>query len=502
MDHWKEAFHGLPLWRGGRYVKGNAANRDGAYMVEDAQEHGNVGAKYAENIKLTGKPLKVCFSHRSDRKQRTLFSLNQCRKDGSWISGNNRDLWVESSPVWKREEFVLKNFHPEAASLMISLWGAGYYEEKSSMGTTWFDDIVIKESDSDKVVFDDGDFENSVAIGELSVEFDWDEWDRQMEYAFNEYHFNTFRCPVKGLGGGTFMNRYEPHLEGLYEGDEAYDVLLSKYLKGVEQHLKDKGWQKYAYVYWFDEPDPKDYEFVMNGFDKLKKYAPGLRRMLTEQVETGLVGGPNLWCPLTPSLNVDGTEGCRKEGDEFWWYVCCGPKAPYVTLFIDHPGAEMRLWLWQTWAERVTGILIWETVYWHSSCAYPDSLQNPYEDPMGWVNHVEKGERRPWGNGDGRFLYPPHSAINSNKPVTEGPVPTIRLEMLRDGLEDYEYFVILKKLLEKKGDGLNSRKRRRYGELLVVPENVSKSLTEFNTDPSAMEEHREKLARAIEDLLD
>ena len=500
LDHWTEKFHGLPLWRGGRYVKGNAVKGDGSYMVEDKLEHGNVNARYAEDIKLTGKPLRVCFSHRSDKVQRTLFTLNQQRADGRWISGHNRDLWVDSSPEWKREEFVLKNFHREAASLRLSLWGAGYYEGQSSTGTTWFDDILITELEGGKVVFDDGDFESSVRTGELAVEFDWEAWDRQMERAFSEYHFNTFRCPVKGLGGGTFMGRSEPQLEGLREDQEAYSVLLEKYLQGIERHLQEKGWLEDAYVYWFDEPDPKDYEFVMNGFRKLKKYAPGLRRMLTEQVEPGLVGGPNLWCPLTPHLNVEGTEACREAGDEFWWYVCCGPKAPYATLFIDHPGVEMRLWLWQTWAERVTGILIWETVYWHSECAYPESLQNPYEDPMGWVNHVEKGERRPWGNGDGRFMYPPLSVYEREGPVTDGPNPTVRLEMLRDGLEDYEYFVILKKRLAEKGDGLSDRKRRKYEELLNVPQNVSKSLTDFNTDPAAIEEHREKLARAIEDL--
>jgi hypothetical protein len=296
------------------------------------------------------------------------------------------------------------------------------------------------------------------------------------------------------------MSRSEPNIAGIREDNPAYKVLLGKYLSGVEQHLKEKGWLKDAYIYWFDEPSPKDYEFVMNGFAKLKKYAPGLRRMLTEQVEPELAGGPDLWCPLTPNLNVEGTETQRVAGDEFWWYVCCVPKAPYVTLFIDHPGAEMRLWLWQTWQERVNGILIWETVYWHSHCAYPDSLQNPYEDSMGWVNHVEKGERKPWGNGDGRFMYPPLSVFEKDGPNIDDPVPTVRLEMLRDGLEDYEYFVILKKLLAENHEILSRRKQEKYKKLLQVPADVSTSLTEFNVDPSAMENHRTKLARAIESL--
>jgi hypothetical protein len=501
LDRWTVEFKGLPAWRGGEYIKGDAAEGEWSYKVTDNSEKSNVNASYADPIKLTGKALKVSFSHKSLKPQRILFTMTYSRADGSWISGNNRDIWLDGTTEWKHEEVVVKRFPKEAASFRLSLWGAGYYEGKSSLGTTWYDDIVIAEQASGKVLFDDGDFERE-KLGDLSVEFDWEAWDLQMEKAFNEYHFTTFRCRIQGLGGGTFMSRSEPNIAGVHEGDEAYAFLLEKYLKGVEQHLKEKGWLKHAYIYWFDEPSPKDYEFVMNGFAKLKRYAPELRRMLTEQVEPELIGGPNLWCPLTPKLNVEGLEERRKAGDEFWWYLCCSPKAPYTTIFIDHPGVELRLWLWQTWAERVTGILVWESVYWHSSCAYPDSVQNPYEDSMGWVNHVDKGVRKPWGNGDGRFVYPPLSAAaaGSKGPVTEGPVPSVRLEMLRDGLGDYEYFVILKKLLAERGSKLNAQASKEMESLLKVPKNVSKSLTEFNTDPAAIERHREKIARAIEVL--
>ncbi len=501
LDPWTVEFAGLPAWRGGSFDRENAYKGECSYRVEDNNEKGSVNATYAKNIKFTGKPLKVSFAHRSDKQQRTLFTIRSYRADDTWISGNNRDLWIESSPVWKREEILVKSFHKDAVSFQISIWGAGYHTKDGILGTTWYDDIVISEVDGDKIIFNDGQFEEvDVAANGLSVTFDWDAWDEQMERAFNEFHFNSFRMNVQGLGGGSFMGRYAPSLAGIKEDDPAYRVLMQKYLAGVEQHLKEKGWLEDAYIYWFDEPDPRDYEFVMDGFKKLKEYAPGLRRMLTEQVEPELIGGPNLWCPLTPSLHMEHTEARRAAGDEFWWYVCCSPKAPYVTLFIDHPGAELRLWLWQTWQERVTGILIWETAYWHSPSAYPDSLQNPYADSMGWVSHGEQGERRPWGNGDGRFMYPPLSVFEKDGPVTDGPVPTLRLEMLRDGLEDYEYFVILKKLLAEKRGGLSSRKQAQYKKLLEVPVDVFTSLTEFNIDPSAMESHRVKLARAIEAL--
>ena len=80
--------------------------------------------------------------------------------------------------------------------------------------------------------------------------------------------------------------------------------------------------------------------------------------------------------------------------------------------------------------------------------------QNPYEDPMGWRSgySTPKGEKRPWGNGDGRFVYPPEAAADAHPsgPVLDGPVDSIRWEMLRDGIEDYEYLVILRGLLKDK----------------------------------------------------
>ena len=277
------------------------------------------------------------------------------------------------------------------------------------------------------------------------------------------------------------------------------------YLRGVERHLEEKGWLGKAFIYAFDEPEPKHYPIVMRMFETVKRHAPKLRRMVTEEAVEALHGGPNLWVPLTPNLHVSGEKKARAAGDTFWWYVCCGPKAPYVTEFIDHPGTEMRLWLWQTWGEEVSGILIWTTTWWTCANAYPDPAhpQNPYEDAMSWCESesLGKGTKSPWGNGDGRFIYPPRAAAQpSPTPVLDGPVDSFRLEMLRDGIEDYEYFAMLKRLLAERRD-LPSALRGEAEALLKVPKSVYSSMTEFTTDPKPMEMHREKLARAIEKAL-
>ena len=341
---------------------------------------------------------------------------------------------------------------------------------------------------------------------QLEPVFDWTAWDAGMERGIDYYKFNSFRLSIPGLGGGTFHSRREPELLGFKEDTPQYKAAFKAYCHEVQEHLRQKGWLDEAYVYWFDEPAPKDYEFVMNGFNKLKEAAPDITRMLTEQVDPNLVGGPNIWCAVSNNYKHEAAEERRKHGEKFWWYVCTGPKAPYCTLFIDHPGTELRVWLWQTWQRKIDGILVWQSNYWTSSAAYPDpnQPQNPYKDPMGWRSgySTPDGDKKPWGNGDGRFIYPPQAAADANPPapVVDGPVDSIRWEMLRDGIEDYEYLTMLKGLLEAKKDKLSAGQQKEYAALLEVPKEITSDMTTFTKDSAPIEARRDRVARAIVQL--
>ncbi len=334
---------------------------------------------------------------------------------------------------------------------------------------------------------------------------DWTAWDAAMTKAIDEYGFNSFRLPIVGMGGGTFHSRTEPSLLGYAEDAPEYQAAFTNYCQMVQEHLREKGWLDEAFVYWFDEPDPKDYDFVMNGFCKIKEAAPDIHRMLTEQVESALIGGPNIWCPISFAFDMEDATARRIEGEEFWWYVCTAPKTPYCTLFIDHPATELRVWLWQTWQRKIDGILVWQSNYWTSNAAYPDALQNPYADPMGWTSgySTEAGAKRPWGNGDGRFIYPPEAAADAQQAETviAGPVDSIRWEMLRDGVEDYEYLAMLRRLIaERERAGDNPESLKSFRVLLEVPPEITSSMTDFTQDPAPIEERREAVARAIETL--
>ncbi|MCL2711422.1 MAG: DUF4091 domain-containing protein, partial [Planctomycetaceae bacterium] len=135
-----------------------------------------------------------------------------------------------------------------------------------------------------------------------------------------------------------------------------------------------------------------------------------------------------------------------------------------------------------------------------SSAAFPNGAQNPYEDPMGYVSgySTPAGSKQFWGNGDGRFLYPPLSAAtpgrNNGNVILEPPVSSIRWEMIREGIQDYEMLLMLRDLKEKRPD-----LAREIEALLVVPDNITAGMTEFTTDPAPIYERRRAIARLLEE---
>ena len=90
------------------------------------------------------------------------------------------------------------------------------------------------------------------------------------------------------------------------------------------------------------------YFVVSNEISKIKRYAPDIKVMLTEQPEPQLYGFPDIWCMLSDYLVPEVCAQRKQKGEEIWWYVCTHPRAPYAGAFIDHPGTDLRVWLWQS----------------------------------------------------------------------------------------------------------------------------------------------------------
>ena len=343
-------------------------------------------------------------------------------------------------------------------------------------------------------------------------EIDFSAYDKELKRVLDKYHFTNFTVHMRGIGGGTYQNRYEGSIEGYKSDTPEYKAMFADYCHKLQEHLRELGVLDSAYIYCFDEPEEKDYEFVAGEFAKLKKYAPDISRMLTEEPsekfskileEKG--ASIDVWCPVSPNYSNETAKPQREKGNRFWWYVCCFPKTPYCTEFTDHPAQELRLWHWQTFERNISGCLIWAANYWTSPTAFPDSFQNPYADPACYVHDgaYSPGTKVNWGNGDGRFVYPPLSAaipgLNDGKPIFDDPCPSVRWEMIREGVEDYETFVILRRLLQEKGEKLSKEENERFAKLLDFS-SITKDATHFSDDPQVLLQRRLEIMRAIVEL--
>ena len=219
-------------------------------------------------------------------------------------------------------------------------------------------------------------------------------------------------------------------------------------------YLKRKGWEDRAYLYMFDEPlKPENYEQVRRLGAFVGKVEPRLRRLVIEQPyprhpNSGTLDGSlDIWCSLFGYIDEASIQRVLQAGDEVWLYTALvqsipkfhpnyetfkADKPPYQDAVnverppyweIDFPLLSYRIAPWLNQRYGTTGLLYWSTCYWGSS-----PPRNPWDNPT-------HGDH--W-NGEGMLFYPGTDA------GIDGPIASVRLKNLRDGMEDYEYFVLLK----------------------------------------------------------
>lgn len=490
------------VWSGGTRDAARPGSGRFSLRIEDRDPHADAHAQYTKRVAVTpGKRYLLSWKCRTEAAgQPYLVTVGHFDASRTWMYGRNNDIPMVGTGEWKEESVEITERVPaEARFVNLSLRPTVWTETGDRTGLAWFDDVSLTEigGPPGRNLVEDGGFETQP---ELDVQMDFAEFDKAAARYLDGMGFNAFTVNIQGLPGGRYPNFDRGSFYGYGPDTPEFDALMSRYGKKLEDHLAARGWLDKAYVYWYDEPEEKDYPIVKEGAARLKRYFPKVKRMLTEQFEAPLFGSVDLWCPVTFNYDQPGAWARQKVGEEVWWYVCTGPREPYCTLFIDHPAIELRMWLWQTWQRRVQGILIWETTWWTSPQQFPDDrVQNPWDDPMAYVADVSGT----WGNGDGRFFYPPNRDPNGDrqKPIMSGPIASIRWEMLGDGIEDWEYFRLLESAVARAGRaGRASAIVNAVRRLLRVPDATTSDLTHFTTDPQVILRHRAALADAIEAL--
>ncbi len=305
------------------------------------------------------------------------------------------------------------------------------------------------------------------------VEVDFSAFEGSAKYALDHIGFSDYN--LTGVLDMGWLWRWEGISE---EEAKLYEELGRK----VEDFLGKRGWLKRTYCYWLDEPEESAYPFVIGGMKLLKRTFPHVRRLLTEQPEPPLYGYVDLWVPVFHLYDQKRCQERQRKREEVWWYVCCAPRHPYPNNFIDYPGIEHRIRLWMNWKYNVTGDLYWSTTYWH---------KNPWRTPMSYT----PDDRGMWGNGDGYLLYPPERGEPKGKVLT-GPLPSLRIKLIREGIEDAEYLW----MLEERVKGMANPPKEAINALEEA-RGLVRSQTDFETSPERLQEVRRKVGLALEKLI-
>jgi len=256
-------------------------------------------------------------------------------------------------------------------------------------------------------------------------------------------------------------------------------------IRPAYQKAKQLGLLDHAYLYGSDCEPSERLPQIQHAVEILKAEFPDVMVMTTADDRSYGMGlrSMDAFCPATCFFDPNLAERARARGKQIWWFICNAPEHPYANVFIEYPAIEGRLLMGAMTAKyRPDGFLYWQISVWNS------------------LEPIDAGPFTDWDpkcgrtHGDGSWAC-----------VGPGgtPLPTIRLENFRDGLEDYAYYLILEAAVAKvealpeirsrQADWLIKAKR-----WLLVPEDVVKSLMEFTGDPNVVYRYRKNLATAIE----
>ncbi len=496
----KESINGIE-WQGGYYDSATKYSGRYAFKVVDNSTTDNLEASTIHLIPVHYQEdyLLSWFSRSLKDNQSFVAGIECYNNEKKLLVFENRFEVFTASDQWKSYKLELGKLNPEVRYFKIRLFPSNRTLSGENQGTVWFDDLQLTNLATNQNIFKPGNFE--VNPDKITITLDFNEFNQAGKQYFDEFGFNGYRLSLKGLGGGTYYSRRNGNFAGFEQGTSEYTKLMSSYLGQMQNNLERNGWLGKEYIYWFDEPGEKDYPFVKETNALIKKYAPKITTFLTEHVAGQDISDvTDISCTIWHKLDHDKIKKMNELGLEHWSYLCCWPKSPWISEFIDHDAINLRMWLWASYYHQLKGILIWQTTYWNSLSASPKGhLQNPWEQAMSFVTGYgwPLGKQTIWGNGDGRFFYPLNRDPNKDQNTYIGkPIPSLRLEILRDGIEDYEYFVALENLLKQLPES-KPGSNKEATQLLAFPDRIYTNETTYTKDPQDILGYRKQIAEHI-----
>ncbi len=215
----------------------------------------------------------------------------------------------------------------------------------------------------------------------------------------------------------------EEVVEYVEVGSKRWKEAWTAFLKNFILHLKEKGWLEYTAIS-FDERPAELMEEVQKLVNEVAVEFKNQIRVAGSPDVSPYSFDLSIYYEFLPGQNL-APKGIKeliekriKEGRITTFYVCGTPTHP--NNFVFSPSAESRMLPWFALKYKLNGFLRW------AYCSWP---RNVFENPA--FRYVE---------GDEYQVYPGIS----------DPMSSIRWELLKEGIEDYELAMILRERLKEK----------------------------------------------------
>ena len=200
--------------------------------------------------------------------------------------------------------------------------------------------------------------------------------------------------------------------------DVEYKEHWKRFLKDFEIHLRRKGWFKKTYLS-FDESPKEVIEFIVETVSKsapdfLNRFSIAGKPIVSELAQSLSIFYEHFIPEYNKEKPVEELLTERSVANKTTTLYLCGAPA-HPNTFSFSPAIESQLIPWLALKMNTDGYLRWAYNSWPNA--------NPYKNPV--FNYIQ---------GDAYYVYPGKN----------GPVSSIRWELLKEGIEDYELYRIIK----------------------------------------------------------
>ena len=342
------------------------------------------------------------------------------------------------------------------------------------------------------------------------IVFDFTEYDKSADYYFNQlklpkvyspwyfYLFGWANLPQEKFGEKPYPGEFPYTGVDRSQIRPEYKKVYQSALRTYWNHMKEKGWSDKVIFYVSDEPhidaeitvqmqtlckmihevDPKIKIYVSSWW-----YRPEYNGYVDVWGVSNHGGGWGRPVPESDLIKI-------KQVGDVLWFTTDGKMCTDTPFF----GFE-RLLPYYCYKYGAEAYEFWGS-NWYTF--------NPYE--YGWHAFIRQSDRPGdlywvrYPNGDANFIYP-------GQPIgLDSLVPTLRIKLAREGIEDFEYMNYLEYLVnqgKKQGKDVSEGERalKQASGLAYIPSSEGRYSTEYLPDPYIVLKIREQVGNAIEKLL-